>query len=111
MAVLSGQCLDRRIADAAALTTEVDTSRTRRNTHNAKASWHYTTADACVKLKSLYPALWKFQSSCPSLAERAASALRHPLTNPSPCPAEFGLMPRDCRIRAAISPHSILTKL
>jgi len=31
--------------------------RTRRNTHNAKANWHFTTADARVKLKSLYPAL------------------------------------------------------
>jgi hypothetical protein len=57
LAVLSGQCLDRRIADAATLKTEVDAWRCRRNTHNAKASWHFTSADARVKLKSLYPAL------------------------------------------------------
>ena len=57
LAVLSGQCLDRRIPDAATLGTEVDAWRTRRNTHNAKANWHFTTADARVKLKSLYPAL------------------------------------------------------
>jgi hypothetical protein len=57
LAVLSGQCLDRRIADATALTTEVDTWRKRRNTHNAKANWHFTTANARVKLKSLYPSL------------------------------------------------------
>ena len=56
LAVLSGQCLARRIADAAMLKTEVDAWRSRRNTHNAKANWHFTTADARVKLKSLYPA-------------------------------------------------------
>ena len=57
LAVLSGQCLDRRIPDAATLGTEVDAWRARRNTHNAKANWHFTTAEARVKLKSLYPAL------------------------------------------------------
>ena len=57
LAVLSSQCLDRRIADAAALLTEVDAWRTHRNTHNAKANWHFTSADARVKLKSLYPSL------------------------------------------------------
>jgi len=35
----------------------VDAWRMRRNTHNAKANWHFTSADARVKLKSLYPAL------------------------------------------------------
>ena len=57
LAVLSSQCLARRIADAATLTTQVAAWRTRRNTHNAKANWHFTTADARVKLKSLYPAI------------------------------------------------------
>ena len=57
LAVLSGQCLDRRIPDAATLRTQVDAWRTRRNTHNARANWHFTSADARVKLKSLYPAL------------------------------------------------------
>ena len=57
LAVLSSQCLDRRIPDPATLRTEVNAWRTRRNTHNAKANWHFTTADARVKLKSLYPTL------------------------------------------------------
>jgi len=57
LAVLSSQCLDRRIPDAATLAREAAAWRTRRNTHNAKASWHFTSADARVKLKSLYPAL------------------------------------------------------
>ena len=57
LAVLSSQCLDRRIPDAQVLTREVDAWQKRRNTHNAKADWHFTTADARIKLKSLYPAL------------------------------------------------------
>ena len=57
LAVLSSQCLARRIQDAATLTTEVDAWRLRRNTHNAKANWHFTSAKARVKLKSLYPSL------------------------------------------------------
>ena len=57
LAVLSGQCLARRIADATMLATEVNAWRTRRNTINAKANWHFTTTDARVKLKNLYPAL------------------------------------------------------
>ena len=57
LAVLSNQCLDRRIADAATLSSEVAAWVARRNTHNAKANWRFTTADARVKLKTLYPAL------------------------------------------------------
>ena len=41
----------------AQLMTEVAAWCKHRNTHNAKANWHFTTADARVKLKSLYPAL------------------------------------------------------
>jgi len=57
LAVLSAQCLDRRIADRSTLEREVAAWRIRRNTHNAKANWHFTTDDARVKLKSLYPTL------------------------------------------------------
>ena len=57
LAVLSGQCLARRIPDAQFLKREVDAWRTRRNIHNAKADWRFTTADARIKLKNLYPAL------------------------------------------------------
>lgn len=54
LAVLSGQCLDRRIPDAAKLTAEVGAWRTRRNTHHVAADWQFTTSDARKKLKSLY---------------------------------------------------------
>lgn len=57
LAVLAGQCLDRRIEDAAALSREVAAWLARRNAGHAEARWRFTTADARIKLKSLYPSL------------------------------------------------------
>ena len=55
--VLSSKCLNRRIPDATTLATELAAWRECRNSSNAKANWHFTTANARVKLKNLYPAL------------------------------------------------------
>ena len=57
LAVLSSQCLDRRIANATALAREVAAWLSRRNASHAKASWRFTTENARIKLKSLYPSL------------------------------------------------------
>jgi hypothetical protein len=57
LSVLSGQCLDRRIADKPALIEEVAAWEESRNKKHVKADWQFTTADARVKLKRLYPAL------------------------------------------------------
>lgn len=57
LAVLASQCLARRIADQAKLECEVAAWLTQRNVQNVKANWHFTTADARVKLKSLYPSI------------------------------------------------------
>ena len=57
LSVLSGQCLDRRIADRAALAREVSAWLKRRNKYNAKADWHFTAEAARIKLKNLYPAI------------------------------------------------------
>ena len=57
LSVLSGQCLDRRIADKQTLTEEVAAWENSRNKKHVKADWQFTTADARVKLKRLYPAL------------------------------------------------------
>ena len=57
LGILSAQCLDRRIPDQPLLTDEVDAWQHARNKRHAKADWHFTTADARVKLKRLYPAL------------------------------------------------------
>lgn len=55
LAVLSAQCLDRRIPDQTTLEGEVTAWLQRRNTNHAKADWRFTSADARIKLKSLYP--------------------------------------------------------
>ena len=57
LGVLTSQCLDRRIPDKTTLAEEVAAWRAHRNRHHAKADWQFTTADARVKLKRLYPAI------------------------------------------------------
>ncbi len=53
LAVLSTQCLDRRIPDKEELTEEVAAWQQRRK--QTKANWRFTTADARIKLARLYP--------------------------------------------------------
>lgn len=55
LGVLSSQCLDRRIPDKETLSKEVAAWQERRNKHQTKADWRFTTADARIKLKRLYP--------------------------------------------------------
>jgi DDE superfamily endonuclease len=55
LSVLSSQCLDRRIPDRKTLTDEVASWQSDRNKNNAKADWQFTTDDARLKLKRLYP--------------------------------------------------------
>ena len=57
LGVLSSQCLDRRIPDQQVLKEEVEAWEADRNRKHAKADWQFTTADARVKLKRLYPVL------------------------------------------------------
>ena len=57
LSVLSGQCLDRRIPDQQTLIEEVAAWQATRNKNHTRADWQFTTADARIKLKRLYPAL------------------------------------------------------
>ena len=57
LSVLSGQCLDRRIPDKQTLIEEITAWEHARNKKHVKADWQFTTADARVKLKRLYPAM------------------------------------------------------
>ena len=57
LSVLSSQCLDRRIPDQRVLKDEVEAWEADRNRKHARADWQFTTADARVKLRRLYPAL------------------------------------------------------
>jgi hypothetical protein len=57
LGTLSSQCLDRRIPDKKTLIGEVAAWENSRNKNHTKADWQFTTADARVKLKRLYPAI------------------------------------------------------
>lgn len=57
LSVLSSQCLDRRIPDTPTLKAEVAAWEAERNTNNTKADWQFTTAEARIKLKHLYPSI------------------------------------------------------
>jgi hypothetical protein len=55
LGVLATQCLDRRIPNEETLTREVAAWQEHRNKHHTKADWQFTTEDARIKLKRLYP--------------------------------------------------------
>ena len=55
--VMSRQCLDRRIPDQRTLRREAAAWQDRRNQEAIKADWRFTTADARIKLQSLYPSI------------------------------------------------------
>ena len=57
LSVLDRQCLDRRLPDRDTLAAEVADWTTRRNAAPVAIDWHFTTTDARVKLKRLYPSL------------------------------------------------------
>ena len=55
LSALSRQCLNRRIADLITLAHEVAAWAQARNEHATTVQWRFTTADARIKLASLYP--------------------------------------------------------
>ena len=57
LSVLARQCLARRIPDLETLEENVAAWLQRRNKHNVKADWRFTTEDARIKLKNLYPVI------------------------------------------------------
>lgn len=54
---LSKQCLNRRIATLEKLVQEVAAWEAARNASGVKCDWQFTTADARIKLRKLYPML------------------------------------------------------
>ena len=55
LSALQRQCLDRRLGDRATMEREVATWVTARNETTTTIDWRFTTADARIKLKRLYP--------------------------------------------------------
>jgi DDE superfamily endonuclease len=57
LSILSRQCLDRRVPDEETLKADVAAWQERRNANDAAIDWRFTTADARIKLKRLYPSV------------------------------------------------------
>ncbi len=55
--VLNGQCLNRRIDTLSKVIQECRAWQKHRNNMNAKINWQFTTKNARIKLKRLYPTL------------------------------------------------------
>jgi hypothetical protein len=55
LSVLARQCLDRRIGSAEQLRAEVSAWEAERNADRSRVVWRFTTADARVVLRHLYP--------------------------------------------------------
>jgi hypothetical protein len=56
LSVLQRQCLKQRLADRDAMEREVTAWAQRRNDQIKRIIWHFTTADARIRLRHLYPA-------------------------------------------------------
>ena len=57
LSVLARQCLDRRIAAVQELRRQVAAWEEERNERGVEIRWRFTTADARIKLRRLYPSL------------------------------------------------------
>jgi hypothetical protein len=57
LSILCGQCLDRRIEDKDFMASEVSAWEQKRNACQSKIHWQFSTADARIKLKRLYPSI------------------------------------------------------
>lgn len=55
LSALTRQCLNRRISDLDTLNTELTARQTATNTQRRQVDWQFTTDDARVKLRHLYP--------------------------------------------------------
>ncbi len=57
LSILGRQCLDRRIPDQDTLKNEIAQWEKDRNEHPSPMNWRFTSEDARIKLKKLYPSL------------------------------------------------------
>jgi hypothetical protein len=57
LSIVSRQCLRRRLAEMDTLATEVAAWEATRNRAKGKVRWHFTTANARIKLHRLYPVI------------------------------------------------------
>jgi hypothetical protein len=74
LSVLSRQCLDRRIGTVHFLEREVSAWNRARNVSATTVDWQFTTADARIKLKRLYPVITVPAEGVPPPLDTAAAS-------------------------------------
>jgi len=57
LSILSRECMDRRIPDQEILKKDILAWQAKRNSISKLMEWRFTTEDARIKLKKLYPTL------------------------------------------------------
>lgn len=57
LSVLSRQCLSERMGDKNRLIEQIAAWEAERNAQSTRVDWRFTTADARIKLKRLYPTI------------------------------------------------------
>jgi hypothetical protein len=70
LGILNRQCMKERIGEKSELIEEVGAWELIRNDTTTKIDWQFTTADARIKLRRLYPKLevqWSTSTRCPSV--------------------------------------------
>ncbi len=55
LSIMERQCLGRRLPDVQTLSGELSAWNTKRNLASKSVDWQFTTDDARIKLKRLYP--------------------------------------------------------
>ena len=76
LSCLTKQCLGRRIADLAVLNEELAAWTNATNTDERQVDWRFTTSDARIKLRHLYPALYVNAGRILTLWRRGGSGTR-----------------------------------
>jgi DDE superfamily endonuclease len=61
LSILSEQCLSRRISDDTTLKAELESWQKARNSKASTVTWRFTTKDARIKLRHLYPVCTKLE--------------------------------------------------
>jgi hypothetical protein len=75
LSVLSRQCLDRRLGTQQLLEREVLAWTQARNTSPTRVDWQFTTEDARIKLKRLYPVITAWEGDAPPALSVSAALL------------------------------------
>ena len=68
LSVLARQCLDRRIPDRESLAGQVGAWEAERNAVESSIDWRFTSEEARIKLKHLYPEIVEESSYDPNLS-------------------------------------------